>query len=108
MHCGMHDDVVADLPGMPMKKIASFLLAMVFSASVCAAPDAQRILAASDAVRNPGQPFTVNVSLTEFQDSKRVDSSTMVTYSRTPGQGGQFASLVRFITPARDTGKLML
>ena len=29
------------------------------------------------------------------QDGKRVDSSSMVTYSRTMTQGGQFASLVR-------------
>lgn len=75
---------------------------------VQAAPDAQRILIASDAVRNPGRPFSVNVALTEFQDGKRVDGSSMVTYSRTLEEGAQFASLVRFVAPARDTGKLML
>lgn len=73
-----------------------------------AAPDPQRILAASDAVRNPGRPFSVNVVLTEFQDGKRVDGSTLVTYSRTLEEGGQFASLIRFVAPARDAGKLML
>lgn len=73
-----------------------------------AAPDAQRILAASDAVRNPGRPFSVTVVLTEFQAGKRVDGSTMVTYSRTLEEGAQFASLVRFVAPARDAGKLML
>lgn len=82
-------------------------LAAVASAAR-AAPDAQRILAASDAVRNPGRPFSVNVTLTEFQDGKRVDGSSMVTYSKTLDEGGQFASLVRFVAPARDTGKLML
>lgn len=89
-------------------KFAIFLLAAFVAATAVAAPDAQRVLAASDAVRNPGRPFSVNVTLTEFQDGKRVDSSTMVTYSRTMAQGGQFASLVRFTAPARDTGKLML
>ncbi len=89
-------------------KSALFLLAALIAAAATAAPDAQRILAASDAVRNPGRPFSVSVTLTEFQDGKRVDSSTMVTYSRTMAQGGQFASLVRFTAPARDTGKLML
>ena len=89
-------------------KSALFLLAALIAAAAVAAPDAQRILAASDAVRNPGRPFSVSVTLTEFQDGKRVDSSTMVTYSRTMAQGGQFASLVRFTAPARDTGKLML
>jgi hypothetical protein len=72
------------------------------------AADASRILAASDAVRNPGRPFSVGVTLTEFQDGKRVDSSSLVTYSRTLEQAGQFASLVRFVAPARDAGKLML
>ncbi|EGJ09740.1 MULTISPECIES: outer membrane lipoprotein-sorting protein [Rubrivivax] len=82
--------------------------ALAACSGVQAAPDAQRLLAASDAVRNPGRPFAVNVALTEFQDGKRVDSSTMVTYSRTLAQDGQFASLVRFTAPARDAGKLML
>lgn len=81
---------------------------LTLAAAALAAPDAQRILEASDAVRNPGRPFTVNVSLTEFQDGKRVDGSSMMTYSRTLTEGEQFASLVRFTAPARDTGKLML
>ncbi|MBK1612246.1 outer membrane lipoprotein-sorting protein [Rubrivivax gelatinosus] len=82
--------------------------ALIAAGAAAAAPDAQRILAASDAVRNPGRPFAVNVALTEFQDGKRADSSTMVTYSRTLSQDAQFATLVRFTAPARDTGKLML
>ncbi|NWG75103.1 MAG: outer membrane lipoprotein-sorting protein [Rubrivivax sp.] len=91
-------------------KTMSFFLATLFAFSglVHAAPDPQRILAASDSVRNPGRPFSVNVVLTEFHEGKRVDGSSMVTYSRTLEQGGQFASLVRFVAPARDNGKLML
>ena len=82
---------------------------LIVVASAChAAPDAQRILVASDAVRNPGRPFSVVVALTEFQDGKRVDASTMVTYSRTLAQRAQFTTLVRFTAPARDAGKLML
>ena len=37
-----------------------------------------------------------------------MDTSTLVSYSRTQAQGGQFASLLRFVLPARDAGKLML
>lgn len=84
------------------------LLTFATALGAHAAPDAQRILAASDAVRNPGRPFSVTVVLTEFQAGKRVDGSTMVTYSRTLEEGAQFASLVRFVAPARDAGKLML
>jgi outer membrane lipoprotein-sorting protein len=73
-----------------------------------AAPDAQTILAASDAIRNPGKPFSVGVTLTEYEGGKQVDTSTLMTYSRAQASGGQFASLVRFVLPARDAGKLML
>lgn len=83
----------------------SFLLGL---SSVSAAPGADDILAASDAIRNPGRPFSVTVTLTEFQSGKQVDTSTLVSYSRTQEKGGQFSSLIRFVLPARDAGKLML
>jgi outer membrane lipoprotein-sorting protein len=73
-----------------------------------AATTAEEILVASDAIRNPGRPFSVTVTLTEFQAGKQVDTSTLVSYSRTNQVGGQFSSLIRFVQPARDTGKLML
>lgn len=73
-----------------------------------AAADAQAILAASDAVRNPGQPFKVTVALIEYEKGQQVESSTLTSYSRTLDNSGQFASLVRFAQPARDAGKLML
>ncbi len=73
-----------------------------------AAPDAQALLVASDAIRNPSQPFRVTVTLTEFEKGQQVDSTTLTSYARTLESGGQFASLVRFVEPARDAGKLML
>lgn len=73
-----------------------------------AAPDAQAILAASDAVRNPGQPFRVTVALTEYDKGQQTDNSSLTSYSRVIDNSGQFASLVRFVQPARDAGKLML
>ncbi len=76
---------------------------------VLGAPDAQALLVASDAVRNPGQAFRVTVTLTEFEKGQQVESSQLVSYARTiESSGGQFASLLRFVQPARDTGKLML
>ena len=69
---------------------------------------AQAILATSDALRNPGQPFKVTITLTEFEKGQQVDSSTLTSYARTIDASGQFASLVRFVQPARDAGKLML
>ena len=73
-----------------------------------AAPTADEILAASDAIRNPGRSFGVTVTLTEFQSGKQVDTSTLTSYSRTQQVGGQFSTLIRFVLPARDAGKLML
>ena len=73
-----------------------------------AAPSADEILAASDAIRNPGRAFSVTVTLTEFQAGQQIDTSTLTSYSRTEQQGGQFASLMRFSMPARDAGKLIL
>ncbi len=71
-------------------------------------PDAQAILAASDAIRNPGQPFRVTVTLTEYDKGQQIDTSTLSSYSRTLDGNGQFASLIRFVQPLRDSGKLML
>lgn len=93
-------------------KIVKSLILFLFSyllglGAASAAPTADEILAASDAIRNPGRSFSVTVTLTEFQAGKQVDTSTLSSYSRTQ-QGGQFASLIRFVLPARDAGKLML
>lgn len=73
-----------------------------------ASPDAQAILIASDAIRNPSQPFRVTVTLTEFDKGVQVNTTTLTSFARTLESGGQFASLVRFVEPARDAGKVML
>ena len=92
-----------------MKSLIFSLASMMFGYGLAfAAPSAEEILVASDAIRNPGRAFSVTVTLTEFQAGKQVDTSTLVSYSRTQAQGGQFASLLQFVLPARDAGKLML
>lgn len=88
--------------------LASSCVSLLQAGPARAAPDPQAILAASDAVRNPGQPFRVIVTLTEFDKGVQVETSTLQSYSRTLEANGQFASLIRFVQPARDTGKLML
>ncbi len=89
--------------------IAKLVLGSLLPWSVSyAAPSAQAILAASDAIRNPSEPFKVQVTLTEFDKGQQVDTSTLVSYARVLESGGQFASLLRFQQPARDAGKLML
>ncbi|MEO6626642.1 MAG: outer membrane lipoprotein-sorting protein, partial [Burkholderiaceae bacterium] len=91
-------------------KIVRWLVGLIALVPVLAwsAASAEDILVASDAIRNPGRPFSVTVTLTEFQAGKQVDTSTLVSYSRTQKAGGQFSTLIRFVLPARDAGKLML
>lgn len=91
-------------------KIGICLLTLAWGGApvVMAAPTAQAILVASDAVRNPNQPFRVTITLTEFEKGQQVDTSTLTSYARTLDASGQFGSLVQFVQPARDAGKLML
>ena len=93
---------------MMKSKYFALVALMLGHCAAFAVADAQEILAASDAIRNPSHPFSVTVTLTEFQSGKQIDTSTLSSYARAQDRGGQFATLIRFVLPARDTGKLML
>jgi outer membrane lipoprotein-sorting protein len=84
------------------------IILLLAAASVIAAPNAQEILAASDAVRNPDKPFALTTVLVEYRNSKEVDTNTLTVYSKADTRSGQFRSLIRFVAPARDANKLML
>jgi hypothetical protein len=73
-----------------------------------AAPSAQEILVASDAIRNPGRPFGLTVNLIEYRDGRQSDANTLAVYSKAEQKTGRFRSLIRFVAPSRDAGKLML
>ena len=83
-------------------------LGLGITSAAHAAPSAQAILAASDAVRNPAKPFSVVVTLTEYRDRKQTDANTLQAYSKADSAGGQYRSLLRFVSPAREANKLML
>lgn len=94
-----------------MFKAVMAVLAVGFLAAaggVHAAPDAQTILAASDAIRNPGKPFSLITTLIEYRQGRQTDSEELQVYSKASAVDGQFRSLIRFVAPARDAGKLML
>jgi len=91
--------------------VRSLFLALslaALSAPAQAAPDAQALLAASDAIRNPTKSFVLNATLIEYRAGKQVDGNTLSIYSKPDQPGGAFRTLVRFVAPARDAGKLML
>lgn len=93
-----------------MKRLLQALVAaaLLAAGAARAAPDAQEILAASDAVRNPDKPFGLTVQLIEYRNGKQTDASTLAVYSKADPNSGQFRTLIRFVAPPRDTDKLML
>lgn len=70
--------------------------------------DAQQILVASDAVRNPAKPFGLSIVLVEYRQAKEVDSNTLAIYSKLDGKTGRYRTLVSYVSPPRDAGKLVL
>ena len=88
--------------------IACLTAWLCLPARTYAAPEAQSILAASDAVRNPANPFAVTVALIEYRNAKQTESNTLAVYSKADADSGQYRSLIRFVAPPRDANKLML
>jgi len=77
-------------------------------AAADSADQAQRILAASDAIRNPNRSFGLTTTLTEYHNGRETDSNTLQIYAKADANGGQYRNLIRFVAPARDANKLML
>lgn len=93
---------------MNLQAIWFAMLSLLTSSLALAAPDAQTILAASDAIRNPDKPFSMTTTLIEYRGGKQTESNTLTIYSKAEANSGQFRSLIRFVAPTRDAGKLML
>nr|WP_116142257.1 outer membrane lipoprotein-sorting protein [Trinickia diaoshuihuensis] len=88
---------------------ARWLPAMFLSISIvaAAAPNAQQLLEASDAMRNPDRPFSLTTTLIDFHEGRQTDQDTLTVYSKIDADSGQYRSLIRFDSPARDAGKLL-
>ncbi|CAN5766009.1 outer membrane lipoprotein-sorting protein [soil metagenome] len=93
---------------MKLLNISVFALGLACAGIAAAAPSAQEILAASDAVRNPNKPFSLTNKLIEYRNGKESGSMTLAIYAKAEAVGGQYRNLVRFVAPARDANKLML
>ena len=93
-----------------MKKNAIWLfaLSLVYASAHADQQDAQSILRAADAARNPAVPFSVVLDLTEYHSGKSVDADQLTVYSKRNLSSGAFNSLVQFVLPVRDAGKLIL
>lgn len=73
-----------------------------------AAVDAQGVLAATDAIRNPKRSFGLTTTLIEYHNGRQTDTSTLQIYAKAEPGSGQYRNLIRFEAPARDLNKLML
>jgi hypothetical protein len=73
-----------------------------------AALSAQQIVAGSDSVRNPGQPFRLTSTLVEYVNNRPQDRVVLVIFAREDARTHQFGNLVRYVDPPRDVGKMVL
>jgi outer membrane lipoprotein-sorting protein len=76
--------------------------------AVAHAQTAQQIVAATDKVRNPGQPFRTTLRLTEYVAGQERDHDSLVVFSKEDPATRQFRNLVQYVEPARDAGKRVL
>jgi outer membrane lipoprotein-sorting protein len=88
---------------------AALLMTLALSVGgIARAQTAQEIVAASDKVRNPGQPFRATDTLTEYIGGKPRDQDVLVVYAKEDPATRQFRNLIRYIQPPRDEGKMVL
>jgi hypothetical protein len=78
------------------------------SLSLAAPPSPAEIVAATDAIRNPGEPFRVSLSLVEFENGSARDTVQLAVHSKMDPATRQYRNLVRYEAPPRDKGKLVL
>lgn len=95
-----------------MKRLAIIALALAAAAAPLArAADtvsAQDLIVAIDKVRNPGIPFRLTNTLTEYKDGQAASRSVVTVFAKVDPASQQFRNIVRFIEPPRDEGKLVL
>ena len=70
--------------------------------------EAHKILAESDAIRNPSRSFGLTTTMTEYRNGHQTDMNTLQIYAKAEVGTGQYRNLIRFVAPARDANKLML
>ncbi|BDG05035.1 outer membrane lipoprotein-sorting protein [Anaeromyxobacter oryzae] len=73
-----------------------------------ATPSAKEIVAAADAVRNPGEPFRVSLALVEFENGNARDAVHLAVHAKVDSATHQYRNVVRYEAPPRDAGKAVL
>ena len=87
---------------------AALLAAGAALAAAADAPSPREIVAATDRVRNPGEPFRVTVTLTEYVGGSERNHDRLVVFSKEDPGTQQFRNLIQYVDPPRDAGKKVL
>jgi outer membrane lipoprotein-sorting protein len=85
--------------------MAASLLILSVAAHAQTATD---IVAASDNVRNPRQPFRATVTFTEYTAGKEQAHEALALFSKEDSQTHQFRNVIQYLEPPRDAGKRVL
>jgi outer membrane lipoprotein-sorting protein len=102
MRCAMSEGKIMRPLGLVV------LLALALAGTAARAQTAQEIIAESDKVRNPSQPFRSTDTLTEYVGGKQRDQDVLVVYAKVDPATKQFRNLIRYLEPPRDQGKMVL
>jgi outer membrane lipoprotein-sorting protein len=84
------------------------LACLLIVSRTAGAQTATDIVAATDKVRNPQEPFRSTITLTEYVSGRERGHDTLVVFSKQDLATGQFRNLVQYVEPARDAGKRVL
>ena len=88
--------------------VLAFAAALAAStATLSFAQSANEIVAATDRVRNPAQPFRSSLTLTEFVSGQERGRSSFVLFSK-EDPTRHFRNLLQYVEPPRDAGKRVL
>jgi outer membrane lipoprotein-sorting protein len=85
-----------------------FAALAMLAANVSAQDKVEDIVAASDRVRNPDQPFRLTNTFVEYVKGQPRNRVVLVVYAREDQATRQFGNLVRYVDPPRDSGKMVL
>jgi outer membrane lipoprotein-sorting protein len=105
MPYGMYEGIMIMKGPSPAATLALLLLV---GGGHAHAQTAAEIVAATDSVRNPHQPFRSTIRFTEYISGRERDHDSLITYSKEDPATGQFRNLVQYSEPARDAGKRVL
>ncbi|MBP7651836.1 outer membrane lipoprotein-sorting protein [Candidatus Dependentiae bacterium] len=89
--------------------LISVIISFVFAISVLAdKPAANELLVRADKIRNPEKSFKMQATLIEYRNSKETQKMVFSVYSKPDEKSGEYNTIIKFVEPSKDKGKLML